>query len=735
MVEHCNCARPVAGLLCASLLLSVTSVVAAANDARPGDDPAYEQAARHSQALINLVSRGASSARLVAAAELRREHLADLAAATPESVRRLALPASVRTALPAAARVHVEEHVVVSGALRRLVTHGIDEVRVTHFIEGPSGAQAVLFDDVPANFAGGAVRLRGISLPGVGILADDRELQYLAPGAEGSGTTSGTVGEVVNPLGEQKTLVLLVNFQDSADLTPYTLADAHAAVFGTVNDFFLEASYGRAWLSGNVHGWFTLPITSTCNTTDIENAADAEAAAAGIDLSAYGRLIYVIKGTASCVWSGASDMWVYPSRAWINGNLDTKVIAHELGHGLGLYHSSFLDCGDSTLGSGCTVARDDKFDTMGAAPEPAHFNAFQKERLGWLAPDEIATVSGSGSYGLRAMELGGGVKAIKLLKDASADGATWYYLEYRQPLGFDSFIAGNDNVTSGLLVHTGADYDGSTSRLLDMTPASSFSVFSDRNDPALVVGQSYNDSAAGITITTTSANSADATVDVSFGGATCQRSNPTASMAPSQGPWVPAGTPVEFTVTLTNRDNEACGAGTFELAASVPAGWEGSLSHEALEVSAGASATTVFTVVSGATAPDGYYDAGITAVNRDAGAYQSSVVATYVVNNESANSAPAAQDDATETAVNKEVAVDVLANDFDADGDPLSVVSVVGGANGTAHVVANRVVYKPERRFSGVDQVDYVVSDGAETAMATVTIQVRKKGGGGRPRK
>lgn len=735
------------GLMIASLLLVAGAVAQPVDgeDSLVSPGPA-DEAARLGHELVQIARRlpGAGGddrllGQLREVAAQRRDHLAHLVVTQPDRVRRLALPESRRRGLPAAVREHVEQRVAITGTLRKQIRHGAEgTTRDYAIIDGHNVAHPVFFAEPPMSDVGGRVQVRGLQLPGVGVVADagNQGLAYLAPDSdEREQTSSGTIGEVVNPLGAQQTLVMLVNFQDTATSTPFSLAEAHAAVFGTVGDYLIEASYGRTWLTGEVYGWYTLPIASSCNTTQIQEAADAEASAAGLDLSTYGRLIYVIKGSASCVWSGASDMWVYPSRAWINGNLDPQVIAHELGHGFGLYHSSFLDCGATTLGSDCTVARDDKFDTMGASPEPAHFNAFQKERLGWFAPGEIATVSANGSYAIRAMELAGGTKAIRVPKESGGAGASWYYLEYRQPIGFDGFIAGNDNVTNGVLVHTGVDNDGSSSRLLDMTPDSSLSVYSDRNDPALTVGQTYHDPAAGITITTSSTNSTDSIVDISLGPGTCQRGDPVVSLSPSQGPWVSPGTPVDFTLTVANADNEACGPSDFDLTSTVPGGWSATLATESLSLAPGASATTVLTVSSSTGADDGFYDAEITAVNRVATAKRGSAFATYVVSTGSANSAPTAVDDDSATTVNKAVTVDVIANDIDADGDSLTILSVTGGANGTATVEANRVIYTPARRFNGVDQVQYVVSDGIDTATANVTIQVRKKGGSGRPRK
>ena len=113
-----------------------------------------------------------------------------------------------------------------------------------------------------------------------------------------------------------------------------------------------------------------------------------------------------------------------------------------------------------------------------------------------------------GTYWLEPYETGPGVdpKALKILKsvDPTMGTKTWYYVEYRQAVGFDSFLSSNGNVLNGVVVHTGTENSGNSSDLLDMTPATS-----SWNDPALEIGQSFYDPDAGVTIAPTWASVTD----------------------------------------------------------------------------------------------------------------------------------------------------------------------------------------------------------------------------------
>jgi hypothetical protein len=259
----------------------------------------------------------------------------------------------------------------------------------------------------------------------------------------------------------------------------------------------------------------------------MSSLADQAASNAGVVLSDYSRKIYAFPQTG-CGWWGLGTVGGNPSRSWVNGSLQVRVVAHELGHGLGLYHSNSLDCGTTTLGTDCgAIEYGDVVDTMGGPigfTPAAHYNAFQKERLGWLnsgLSPPIMTVTSSGTYTLGTYEsLDPGPKALKILKsiDPSSGQKTWYYIEFRQPLGFDGFLASNSyvasytNIPNGVILHTGSEWNGNSSYMLDLMPQTDTWW-----DPALAVGQIFADPNAGITLTPNWVGATGASVTVNLG--------------------------------------------------------------------------------------------------------------------------------------------------------------------------------------------------------------------------
>lgn len=89
------------------------------------------------------------------------------------------------------------------------------------------------------------------------------------------------------------------------------------------------------------------------------------------------------------------------------------------------------------------------------------------------------------------------------------------------------------------------------------------------------------------------------------------------------------------------------------------------------------------------------------------------------------NDAPVAFADAITIGENgAAVLIDVLANDVDPDGGPLTLAGVTVPTSGSATILSGRIAYTPAVNFVGVATFAYTVTDGSASATAVVTVTV-----------
>ncbi|WP_423840542.1 Ig-like domain-containing protein [Vibrio mytili] len=582
-------------------------------------------------------------------AEERQVLLSELVQSDPASVASLVISEQDRQGIPTEVQALLEQKQVLEGELEVFYEDYEDhsKSRLHHVLKTADGSVELHISNLAklnSLQSGMKVRAKGWKFEEIGkgfeslVLEDSQQsLTIMADGSSVSTTTaSSTSLTLPNTLGEQSTLVMLVNFQNDVQ-EPWTVEEVTDLVFGSVNDFYRENSNDQTWFAGDVQGYYTLPINSVCDTTQIYTATKEIAASNNLDIDSYSRLVFVFPQISDCGWTGKGTVGGSPSRTWVNGSLTLRTVAHELGHNLGLHHAKKLECGADVIDGDCyTIEYGDSLEIMGTPGFTGHFNAFNKDSLGWFSIDsssvagKIVEATTDGSYVLEPYEVtpAGEAKAIKIQRgvDATSGQKLWYYLEYRQPTGFDSYLGSYPALTSGVTMRLGTESDMSSSQLIDLTPASQIT---DWNDSALSVGSSYTDADAGITITTEWADSTGASVHVSFAEPACTQSEPAISVTSNQSTAMVPGSLQSYTVSVTNNDSDSCSSSNFSIEAEAPAGW--TTTAATIDLAPGASDTVTLNVTSDELATDGTYTITFNVLNNADSSYNTSTTSNYVV--------------------------------------------------------------------------------------------------------
>ena len=143
-----------------------------------------------------------------------------------------------------------------------------------------------------------------------------------------------------------------------------------------------------------------------------------------------------------------------------NGNA-ARVLAHELGHNLSLMHSSEVICGPSgaqVVNGTPTECRAIEYGGVysvmgsGVAGTPATLGGFQASLLGFLGTGDIKDVLPSTTAIILSVPAAASAESGRFVRVSDSDNNV-YYVEYRMPVGLDSFQLGaGGGRPSGLIV-------------------------------------------------------------------------------------------------------------------------------------------------------------------------------------------------------------------------------------------------------------------------------------------
>lgn len=86
---------------------------------------------------------------------------------------------------------------------------------------------------------------------------------------------------------------------------------------------------------------------------------------------------------------------------------------------------------------------------------------------------------------------------------------------------------------------------------------------------------------------------------------------------------------------------------------------------------------------------------------------------------------PVANNDTRRVPINTPITIDVLNNDFDSDGDGISIISLGEAANGTVtQLDGGSVQYTPDPGYSGPDAFTYAITDDGVQISAPATVSI-----------
>jgi len=201
--------------------------------------------------------------------------------------------------------------------------------------------------------------------------------------------------------------------------------------------------------------------SGTCDLAVLGDQAIQGARDQGYPMDSY-RGWVVLMAPTSCGWSGMASEG-NPFMAFTAGQYTIRVIAHEQGHGFGLYHARREDCPNC----GAAGEYSDHTDIM--ANSAGTMNAWERYKLGWLdasgTPTIVATTQ-AGSWEISALDAppDGKPKAVRIPR--SGESSFWW-IAYRSCTQYNNgycgiFVHSADNfaITSSLLhawVNMGSD--------------------------------------------------------------------------------------------------------------------------------------------------------------------------------------------------------------------------------------------------------------------------------------
>lgn len=474
----------------------------------------------------------------------RRNALIKELEVNPQEFLNHAILGNQKQTFPQEIQQYIEEPINIEGTLRLLHFDNPSEKKSKEdfILEELQDARNVSkryilkFTNKPDNSAiNKKVRIRGIKLDQ--YIATDEDVSV----ADARSVNNNSNAANIFPPNQANVAVILIKFQDTTT-SPFTPESVESTMFtanNSIKKFYEETSFNKLSLSGNVFGWYTIPYSSSSSCDLYFGWAQAARQAAindGVQLTNYNYLMYTFPRNLSCFAPG----WalIAGSESWINGSATPYIMGHELGHNLGVHHASTLSCGAKAIDTYANCSQSEygnTYDIMGFGYK--QFNAPHKVAVGWMPESKVQTITTNGSYTITPTEISSTTlpQALRIRKNNTNE---YYYVQYRQPLGFDSGLINSPHVIKGATIEVWNGNQFNKTKLLFLGPPTASFYY----EEALPDGGVFIDPLNNIEIRQLSHDSNSVTVAINFSQiSTTPSITPTSTPTP---PTSPTPTPI-----------------------------------------------------------------------------------------------------------------------------------------------------------------------------------------------
>ncbi len=542
----------------------------------------------------------------------RRDALKNALETDPTGASLVMMTDKVKKQLPSQIDSLLEKETVLTGVYEFI--HGDDfengVVYSVHNLRVSDNNYTLYFSDEqkdPVFKPGLSVKLSGFAIDKKILITNKEQLKQISSvEPQVAGITTPTV---------KKLAIIMFNLRNNVKqvISPSSARSVTFTGTSSANKYYQEESFG-AWqlqgkirTDGDIYGPYTINYddVKNCDYNNWSIAAENAAAAEGFSPDGYTNIIYIFPSLGGC--PGRAFAYLAGTRVFVTASYNAATVIHELGHNYSLEHSSSWACTGPTgakvsISSKCSASEYGDFAVMGATTT-YHMNNRSKGKLGFFSPENTLDVTTDGLYTVVPVEINTtGVQTLRIPRqmDSAGNILDYYYLEFRQPYGFDNFAAIEPKV-NGLLIRVAPAYlSVGRSFLLDATTPA----LTNFTDAPLALNQTFTDSAAGVSIKTVSTGPNGAQAEVHFFQPICTPAKPTVTITPTSV-WQDRGASANYTLSITNN-NYGCGASNFSITPTLPSGFV-QVPYNPVSIGSVQTVRVLISIMSPSTAAEGLY--------------------------------------------------------------------------------------------------------------------------------